>query len=214
VGLAPTWRFSKSPLAVMDLTVGGSMSFEVNGFEIDKRQVSPEGVDADPAAAVPLLVFSPGVYSVSVDTPIAATSGVAVLSDSPFTDIPVEVHAQPTAEFRSIVQEKVEGFLEDCATQEVLQPTGCPFGNVVEDRIATPPKWSIAQHPTVELVPSGAAWTIPAAEAVARIDVDVRSLFDGKVSHVTQDVPFLVTGEVTVLPNGSATISVGGPDTR
>ena len=60
IGLAPTWRFARSPLAVVDLTVLGSMSFEVNGFEIDKRQVSPDGADADPLAAMPLLVFSPG----------------------------------------------------------------------------------------------------------------------------------------------------------
>ncbi len=214
VGLAPTWRFATSPLAVMDLTVGGSMNFVVNGFELDKRQVSPEGVDADPLAAVPLLVFSPGIYSVSVDTPIAATAGVAVLSDSPFSDIPVQVQAQPTAKFISVVQERVEEFLNTCATQEVLQPTACPFGYIVEDRIASTPEWSIAVQPTVEIAPDGAAWRIPPAEAVARIDVDIRSLFDGTIRHVSEDVPFLVTGSITVLPDGSATIVVTGPDTR
>ena len=54
----PTWRFATSPLALMDLTVKGSMTFDVNGFSIDKRQVSPDGADADPQAAVSLLVFS------------------------------------------------------------------------------------------------------------------------------------------------------------
>ncbi len=88
IGLAPTWRFATSPLAVMDLVVKGSMVFDVNGFTIDKRQVSVDGVDADPLAAVPLLVFSPGLYSVSVDTAISATPGVAVLSDSPFARFP------------------------------------------------------------------------------------------------------------------------------
>ena len=43
---------------------------------------------------------------------------------------------------------------------------------------------------------------------------DVRSLFDGTISHVSEDVPFLVTGDIAVLPDGTATISVGGPDTR
>jgi hypothetical protein len=214
VGLAPTWRFAKSPLAVMDLAVGGSMSFDVNGFTIDKRQVSPEGAAADPAAAVPLLVFSPGIYSVSVDTPVAATPGVAVLSDSPFTDIPVQVQAQPTAEFLSVVQERVEDFLTQCATQEVLQPTACPFGYFVDDRVTSPPKWSIVEQPAVELIQNGAGWSIAPAEAVARIDVDVQSIFDGSIRHVTEDVPFLMDGTITILPDGSATIMVGGPDTR
>ena len=77
----------------MDLTVKGSMTFDVNGFSIDKRQVSPDGADADPQAAVSLLVFSPGVYSVSVDTQISSTRGVAVLSDSPFAKVPVDIQA-------------------------------------------------------------------------------------------------------------------------
>jgi hypothetical protein len=176
--------------------------------------VSPEGAAADPAAAVPLLVFSPGIYSVSVDTPVAATPGVAVLSDSPFTDIPVQVQAQPTAEFLAVVQERVEDFLTQCATQEVLQPTACPFGYFVDDRVTSPPKWSIVEQPAVELIQNGAGWSIAPAEAVARIDVDVQSIFDGSIRHVTEDVPFLMDGTITILPDGSATIMVGGPDTR
>ena len=66
----------------------------------------------------------------------------------------------------------------------------------------------------MELVQDGAGWSIAPAEAVARIDVDVRSIFDGSIRHVTEDVPFLVNGSIAILPDGSATITVGGPDTR
>ncbi len=214
IGLAPTWRFARSPLAVLDLTVLGSMSFEVNGFEIDKRQISPEGADADPLAAMPLLVFSPGLYSVSVDTPISATPGVAVLSDSPLHATKVNVQAEATKEFVGVVQERVEGFLSECATQDVLLPSGCPFGFPVEDRIASTPQWSIVQQPAVSVEPDGANWKIPAVDAVAHIEVDIRSLFDGSVRQVSEDVPFRMTGAITVLPDGSASIVIGGPDTR
>ena len=213
IGLAPTWRFAKSPLAVMNLGVTGSMVFDVNGFEIDKRQVSRDGADADPAAPVSLLVFTPGLYSVSVDTAISSTPGVAVLSDSPFRSIPVNVVAQPTEKFLSVVQEKVEEFLTSCATQEVLQPTACPFGFFVEDRITSLPKWSITQQPTVAVEPDGAGWSILATEAVAHIEVGIRSLFDGRVRAVSEDVPFIVKGTITVRPDGTATIVVTGPDT-
>lgn len=214
IGLAPTWRFAESPLAVMNLGVSGSMVFDVNGFEIDKRQVSPEGADADPAAPVSLLVFSPGLYSVSVDTAISSTPGVAVLSDSPFHAIPVNVQAQPTEKFMSVVQQKVEEFLTACATQEVLQPTACPFGFFVQDRIVSLPKWSIVQQPTVAVEPDGAGWSILAAEAVAHIDVDIRSIFDGRVRPMSEDVPFIVKGTITVQPDGTASIVVTGPDTN
>ena len=214
VGVAPTWRFVRSPLAIMDVSVKGSMTFEVNGFVIDKRQVSPDGVDADPLAPVALLVFSPGIYSVSVDTPISATRGVAVLSDSPLANVPVDLQAFATPAFVDTVQQRVEEFLSSCATQEVLQPTACPFGFVVQDRIVSPPKWAIVSQPTVSVVPDGAGWRIPAAEAVAHIDVEIRSLFDGSVSEVAEDVPFVVTGSIAVLPDGTASITVSGPDPR
>lgn len=214
IGMAPTWRFATSPLAVMELVVKGSMVFSVNGFEIDKRQVSADGADADPLAPLPLLVFSPGLYSVSVDTAMATTPGVAVLSDSPFHEVPVEIQAEATDEFVAVVQEKVEEFLTACATQEVLQPTGCPFGYVVQDRIDSLPQWSITQQPTVEVAPDGAGWSIPPTEAVAHIEVDIQSLYDGSITHVSEDVPFIVTGQIAVQPDGTATIVVTGPDTQ
>ena len=211
IGLAPTWRFARSPLAVMDLTVLGSMSFEVNGFEIDKRQISPAGADADPLAAVPLLVFSPGLYSVSVDTAISATPGVAVLSDSPLHATTVNIQADATKEFIDVVQERVEGFLSDCATQDVLLPTGCPFGFHVEDRIVSAPQWSIVRQPTVSVELDAANWKIPGVEAVAHIEVDIRSLFDGSVRRVSEDVPFLMNGAITVPPTTMDALTRAAP---
>ena len=211
IGLAPTWRFATSPLALMDLAVKGSMTFEVNGFEIDKRQVSPDGADADPLAALSLLVFSPGIYSVSVDTPISATSGVAVLSDSPFTNVPVDVQAEPTPQFIALVQQRVEEFLTGCTTQDVLLPTGCPFGFAVQDRVESPPKWSMTAQPTISIVPDGSGWRIPETAATAHIDVEIQSLFDGSLSELSEDVPFVVTGTIAILPDGSASITVSSP---
>lgn len=209
-GIAPAWRFATSPLAVMDLTVRGSMRFDVNGFEIDKRQVSPDGAAADPLAALPLLVFSPGLYSVSVDTAISATPGAAVLADVPAAAVQVDIQAVATEEFVSVVQQRTNEFLAACATQEVLQPTGCPFGYQVRNRIASLPKWSIVQEPEVRVEPDGAGWRIVPAEAVARIDVDIRSLFDGSVRTVQEDIPFVVSGSITVQPDGSASIQIQG----
>ena len=166
-------------------------------------------MDADPSEPIDLLVFSPGIYSVSVDTQISSTRGVAVLSDSPFTAVPVRVEAAPTPEFTDLVQTRVEEFLISCAEQEVLQPTACPFGYVVEDRIVSPPVWSIAQQPEVSLVPTADGWAIAPAPATAHIDVDIRSLFDGSITRVSENVPFEVTGTITVLPDGSASILIG-----
>ncbi|MFJ6651869.1 hypothetical protein ACIQLJ_03620 [Microbacterium sp. NPDC091313] len=208
IGPLPQWRFATSPLAVVDLTVRGSMRFDVNDFAIDKRQIAGDAVD--PLASLPLLVFSPGLYSISVDTAISATPGVAVLADAPRTGIPVDIQAEPTDEFVSVVQQRVDEFLAACATQQVLQPTGCPFGFQVRNRIVGEPAWSIVAQPEVRVEPDGAAWKIVPADATAHIDVTIRSLFDGSVRDVSEDVPFVVSGSITVLADGTASIQVAG----
>lgn len=210
IGVAPAWRFARSPLSVIDVHVRGSMQFSVNDFRLDKRQVSPDMLDAEPFEPVPMLVFSPGLYHVAVDTAIAATPGVNVLADQPLVTVPVDLQAEPTQEFVDVVQQRVDEFLAACATQEVLQPTACPFGYFVADRIDGPPKWSIAADPVITVVPDDAHWAIPATEAVAHIAVDIVSLFDGSVQHTSEDVPFTVSGTITVLPDDSVAIHVGG----
>ena len=212
IGIAPAWRFAQSPLAVIELTVRGAMQFDVNGFALDKRQVSVDGVDADPLAPVPLLVFSPGLYSLSVQTPISTSPGVAVLSDTPAADIPVDLQTEPTDEFIGVVQEKVEGFLTACAEQEVLQPTGCPFGWFVRNRIVDLPKWSMAAQPEITVVPDGPNWAIERTEAVAHIEVDIQDIGTGAITHWDEDVPFHITGEIDILPDGTASIQVSPAD--
>ncbi len=210
IGVAPAWRFTTSPLGIIDVTVLGSMQFSVNGFEIDKRQVSADGVDADPLAAIPMLVFSPGIYTVSVDTAISATTGVAILADVPLKEVPIQVQAEPTDEFVETAQERVTEFLASCAQQQVLQPTGCPFGLVEQNRIIDLPTWSITEQPTVAIQPDGANWRIPDTTAMAHIEVSVQSLFDGSISTLSQDIPFIVNGSITTLGDGSVSIRVGG----
>jgi hypothetical protein len=157
-----------------------------------------------------MLVFSPGIYRISVDTAISSTPGVDVLADEPLADVPIDLQAEPTERFVAVVQERVDAFLAECATQKVLQPTACPFGYVVTDRIDGAPKWSIAEKPVVVVEPDGAQWAIPQTRAVAHIEVDVVSLFDGSVRHVSTDVPFLVGAAITILPDGTASIRVSG----
>ncbi|MGM7699180.1 hypothetical protein [Microbacterium sp. A84] len=211
VGVTPNWKFTRTPLAAVSLTVLGADRFAVNGFEIDRHQVSPAGADAAPTDPLPLLVFTPGVYSVTVDTAISTSPGVSILADAPLTQTSVEVQTIPSEEFVSVVQTRVEEFLTECTTQQVLLPTACPFGLEVQNRLANLPVWSISAQPDVTVEPDGAHWMIPATDAVAHIEVDIRSLFDGSIQHVSEDVPFRVNGTIVILPDDSASIRVGSP---
>ena len=218
-GLVPRWGFETSPLAELRVGVRGSMQFAVNGFELDKRQVSPEGSEADPKEPVSLLVFSPGIYSVAVDTATAEAEPTHVLADVALHSTALDVQTQPTPAFVEVVGDKVSAFLSACAEQQVLQPTGCPFGidthavggdRVLADSIA----WTIRSQPPVAVVPSDAYWAISASTGTAHFDADVVSLFDGSVYHVSEDVPFVIDGTVDVLPDGTASILIGSPTLR
>lgn len=211
-GVTPDWRFRTSPLAVVELTVRGADRFAVNGFEVDRRQVSAAGVNAAGLDPLPLLVFTPGLYSVTVDTAMAESSGIGVLADTPLAVTPLDVQTTPTDEFVGVVQQRVEEYLTECTTQEVLLPAACPFGLEVRNRIASPPKWSIATQPQVTVEPDGAGWRIPTADAVAHVEVEIQSLFDGSIEPVSEDVPFQVNGTIVILPDGSASIRVGSPE--
>lgn len=210
-GVTPNWRFTQSPLAAVSLTVLGADAFAVNGFEVHRNQVSAAGADAIGTDPIPLLVFTPGVYSVTVDTAISTSPGVSVLADSPLTETPVEVQTAPTEEFTSVVQEQVEQFLTECTTQQILQPTACPFGLEVRNRIVEPPVWSITTQPDVTVEPDGAQWKIPPTDAMAHIEVDIQSLYDGSIEHVSEDVPFRVDGSIAILPDSTVSIRVGTP---
>jgi hypothetical protein len=212
-GVTPNWRFTTSPLAVVQLTVRGSDRFAVNGFEVDRRQVSADGADAAGLDPLPLLVFTPGLYSVTVDTPISTATGQGVLADKPLAVTPLDVQTEPTPAFIEVVQSSVEQFLTECTAQEVLQPTACPFGMRVTNRIASPPTWSIAEQPQVAVAPGeDGHWVIPAANAVAHVEVEILSLFDGSIEPVSEDIPFRVDGTIVILPDGKASIRVGSPD--
>lgn len=212
IGVAPSWRFAQSPLAVVSLTLRGSEQFSVNAFELDRRQIAAGGAQSPALTPVPMLVFSPGLYTLGIDTAIAETKGVSVLADAPAAVVLVEVQAQPTAAFVKVVQQKVDDFLGQCATQKVLQPTACPFGLSVHNRIVDEPVWTIVTMPTVTVEPDGADWRIPPTPATAHISVSIQSLYDGSVREVDQDVPFRIDGTIVVQPDGSASISVGTPD--
>lgn len=211
-GVVPEWRFAESPLATISLVVLGSQTFDVNGFTLDKRQVSPAGADAAPGDPVSMLVFSPGVYRVAVDGALSTSSAVDILADAPMTDVPLEVQTEATETFVAAVQDEVDSFLDACASQQVLNPTGCPFGFTVRNRIVAPPTWSILDYPVVDIVPAGAEWAMRAVEAVAHIEVDVQLLFDGSIVHVSEDVPFSIDADIIVQPDGSASIRVGSGD--
>ncbi|GGE93858.1 hypothetical protein [Mycetocola zhadangensis] len=212
--MIPTWKFEVSPLAVLNLSVEHSTTFSVNGFDVDTRAVAP--ADQKPAFdnIVNLQVFTPGNYTMETSTDFLQSDQEKVLVDVPATVHEASVAAEPTESFVDGVQEAVNKQLDECAEQVVLQPTGCPFGIVIDDRVEGDPAWSMEDYPAVTIEAGAESWLIPSTTGSANIEVDVRSLFDGSVTHYNDDVDFSMTGHVYLLSDGTVQATMSGEPTE
>jgi hypothetical protein len=212
-GLFPSWRFETSPLSVVQLTVAHTTGFRANGFELDTRRVAEAAAGADGAdgaftSTIPLLTFTPGSVDFDVDTTYLSAAVETATTTEVASVVDAAVTASATPDFVSELQQQIDGYLDGCATQQVLQPTGCPFGMLIRDRVDDLPVWSIANYPVVEVEAGDTGWQMPPTAGAAHLLVDVKSLFDGTVSTLDQDVPFILSAFVTIRDDGSLYIDL------
>ncbi len=199
LGLFSSWSFLQSPLATVEITVLNANSFTANGLDLRTvQQNSP----------VRYLVFSPGVLVLEHRSDLLVADPETVVIDQPGPII-AELRASASEAFIAQVQEQTDAYLADCATQQVLMPSGCPFGQQIADRIVSASAWSIVEAPRVRLEPTATpgVWTVPAADGVAHLVVDVKSIYDGDVETFDEDVPFRVGFTVTFVEERSIVIT-------
>lgn len=199
-GLFPQWEFVRGPLSTMYVTVVGDARFTANDLDL----VSP--TPNDPAG---YLVFTPSSVLLNHDTTYLDAEPVTVAVTEAGASVPTALMVQPNAKMIEQVQAEVNADLDQCTTQEVLMPTGCPFGQSMGNRIITPPAWSITTYPEVSLRAGDRSgeWIVPLTAGTAHLIVDVRSLFDGSVSTFDEDVPFSVSYAVGFLPGDELLIT-------
>jgi hypothetical protein len=202
-----SWRFSVSPLAVLQVTVMHASEFTVNGLTLDPRAHAAADAPATFSNQAAYLAFAPTAYSFGHDSALLTAPKTTVpVTASGATDVTVD--AEPNAAFVKQVQTELNKFLDDCATQQVLQPSNCPFGIDIDDRVKGLPAWSIAEYPTVTLAAGESTFDMPETPGQAHIVVVVQSLFDGEVSTRDENVPFAVGLLVTINPDGSLKIQL------
>ncbi|WP_353808056.1 hypothetical protein [Agromyces sp. SYSU T00194] len=207
-GVLARWEFAESPLAVTDVTVENGALFQVGSLTLDTR-VGKTGDDlAAFSQEAPYLTIAPAAYSFAYDSQLLAAPAVELPVVRGGENEVVLVTA-PTDVFVQRVQEEVDGYLsETCATQQVLQPSGCPFGIVIDDRVLSTPEWSIVEFPVVTLTAGDDAFEMPRTEGTAHISVEVQSLFDGSVSQLEEDRPIVLALTTWIKPDGSLAIEL------
>jgi hypothetical protein len=206
-GVFNAWKFTASPLAVLQVSVLHERSFTVNGLTLDTRAHLAADAPATFSTSAAYLAFAPNRYTFEHQSAMltAPKSAVRVTEAGPTA---VEVDALPNETMVAQVQTELDKFLDECATQTVLQPTSCPWGITIDDRIESAPVWSIAEYPTVVLTAGERSFEMVATPGQAHIVVDVRSLFDGDISARDEDVPFTMGLSVIVQPSGALAIQL------
>ena len=90
----------------------------------------------------------------------------------------------------------------------MLQPTDCPFGIEIDDRVVSEPQWSLVSMPVVVLTPGESSFEMPPSEGVAHMTVDVQSLFDGDFTTLEEDRPFTLALTAVIKPDGNIAIQL------
>lgn len=192
LGLFHTWSFDTSPLATVAVNVLHDDRFRANGVQLDEAD--------QPIESGGFLVFAPGMYAFDHESTYLDADAIEAPITEPGSVTAVQVNVQANSTFVAEVDKELRGYLDACATQEVLLPTGCPFGKSFENRIDTTPDWSIARYPAVEIVPgeTEGEWIMPQGDAAAHLSVEVQSLFDGSRSQFDEDIPFTVSYSIGI----------------
>ncbi|MFM9877616.1 MAG: hypothetical protein ACKVOG_07180 [Rhodoglobus sp.] len=201
LGLFTTWSFDTPPLGVVQLTVLHDDEFTANGVNLTTPRQNE---------SVPYLVFTPGLYEFDHETTFLTAEAVRIAVTEPGSAVPAAVDVQANQAFADKVSREITTFLDGCATQQVLLPTGCPFGQTITNRVITSPAWSIVDYPKVTIIPGSepSQWRMSQASATAHLIVDVKSLFDGTVSTLDENVPFSLRATIALLPEDELVITV------
>ncbi|HEY4224473.1 MAG TPA: hypothetical protein VGM70_01505 [Pseudolysinimonas sp.] len=201
LGLFPEWGFAVSPMATVALSVRSDARFTVNGVQ----EVSAARSDA----AVDYAVLVPGDYSFGHRSEYLEAPPTTVVADTVGQKLSAVVQPRANAAFVSAVSARVHRQLLACTAQKVLFPTGCSFGQTIDNRVTGDPTWSMVRFPTVSVIPASAfgEWSIPSAPGTAHLRVGVTSLLDGAVTAFDQDVPFQLTATVTLGADDAITVT-------
>lgn len=184
-----SYQFAEPPIARLELSVMGDNRIVINSTELSIARL---GVPPS------ISVLVPGVYDGSLDTEWLRSEVTRVLAVGQGSTNPLRVVLEPTPQLVDRTREAIEDFLDDCADQGVLQPVSCPFGITVTDRVVGTPEWTILDYPDVSLRLGAdrVTWAVVASRGTAQVEVQVQSLFDGKIDATDDTIAFTMLGVV------------------
>lgn len=193
-----TWAFEPSTLPTVRIKANTVNEVSVNGQQIPLK-----------AGVSTLPVFYPSVLDASFSTKNFAADTRGVVVTGPSADpVRIALKTQPTKAFIAAINSKVKKYLDGCAKQQVLMPSGCPFAYNTTARVdSSSISWSIDKYPTIDVSYYNGAWVLAPLQVTASVDLVEQDLRTGakEAKKVTDEFSFTAqlttsTTEVSVVP--------------
>ncbi|MGO2541221.1 MAG: hypothetical protein ACTH8J_08750 [Specibacter sp.] len=172
----------------------------INASVVNANQAIINGADANmPDGKNSFAVFYPGSYQLEYRSPLFAAPAVTRNVAGPGEAVPaVGLATGPTSKLLSQVDAAVHKYLDACAKQAVLMPTGCPMSASTNNRVVSPVSWSIAEYPAITITPFGGQWIMAPLNVKAKVQYQEQDLFTGLVSEFKEAEDFGFTAKLTI----------------
>ena len=172
----------------------------IHASVVNANQASINGVDANmPDGHNSFAVFYPGNYELEYRSPLFAAPPVTRNVTSAAQPVPaVGLATGPTSDLLAQVDGVVRKYLDTCAKQAVLMPTGCPMSADTANRVASPIKWSIVEYPTITISPFGGQWIMAPLTVKAQVGFKEQDLFTGLLQDFKHAENFDFTAKLAI----------------
>ncbi|MDJ0311935.1 hypothetical protein [Arthrobacter sp. H35-D1] len=183
-----SWEMVPTTLPVIDVSV------------VNANQASINGANANmPAGKNSFAVFYPGNYEFEYRSDLFAAPPVSRTVEGPGQSAPaVALATGPTSDLLSQVDGTIRKYLDACAKQAVLLPTGCPMSAETGNRVLSPVAWSIAEYPAITISPYGGTWIMAPLTVKAQVSYKEQDLFTGLVSEFKKANTFDFSAKLSV----------------
>ncbi len=182
-----TWEFVPTPLPTVQLSVINQNTATLNGTPV-----------AMPGGENSFAVFYPGKYESHYTSQYFAAPAQTTVVNTRQDKARASLSTHATDKLRKDVGQQVKNFLDECALQKVLQPTGCPFYFNTENRIVGNIKWNITEYPEIVIEPNNGRWIMRPLSGAALLTTTQQDLFTGQIIPLEVESHFSFTARLDV----------------
>ncbi len=186
-GVFDQWQIDAGELPTVEIT-----SNSVEAATLNNTKVAVEGGSREFA------VLYPGSYTVTYESALYTAGSQTVDVTAPSSDpSPLTIELTPSEAAMTSVQQQIKTYLDTCAAQSSLYPTGCPFEYDFSGRVDGDVTWLVTEYPQPEVTLAGGKWALGKSSGKAEISFTELDLYTGKTQQVTETVSFSLKGSLT-----------------